>query len=388
MLGYLLARAGIDVVVLEKYKDFFRDFRGDTVHPSTLEVLYELGLLEKFLALPHDEARRLAGIVGGERIELADFTHLPTHCKFIALAPQWDFLNFLSGEAKAYPGFHLLMETEAKDIIHENNRIAGVLASSPDGDTEIRAELVIGADGRHSTIRDRAGLQSRSLGAPMDVLWFRVSRKGSDPQHTFGQVDRGKIIIMIGRRDYWQCGYLIRKGDFDAIRARGIDAFRADVGEIAPQVRDRLAEIASFDDVKLLTVAVDRLEDWHRDGLLCIGDAAHAMSPIGGVGINLAIQDAVAAANILVPAFRSGAPQRHHLAALQKRREFPTRATQAGQVFIQNNIIRRILGRDVHMSPPFAFRLFNIFPILRRIPARLIGIGVRPERPKVFEGPP
>jgi 2-polyprenyl-6-methoxyphenol hydroxylase-like FAD-dependent oxidoreductase len=381
MLGYLLARAGIDVTVLEKYKDFFRDFRGDTVHPSTLQVLYELGLLDRFLALPHDEARQLSADIGGENVPIADLTHLPTHCKFLALVPQWDFLNFLSEEAKKFAGFHLLLATEATELILERGRIVGVQAKGPDGPTTIRAELTVGADGRHSTIRDKSGLEVQSFGAPMDVLWFRVSRKDSDLSHPLGKLDHGRMIVMIARGTYWQCAYLIRKGAFESIKARGLDAFRADVAAIAPELGDRLDEITSFDDVKLLTVTVDRLTRWQRRGLLCIGDAAHAMSPMGGVGINLAIQDAVAAANILVPAFRKGRPKFRDLRAVQKRRDFPTRATQWVQVQVQNRVISRILGNDIPFTVPWPLRLFRIFPFLRRIPARLVGMGVRPEHP-------
>jgi 2-polyprenyl-6-methoxyphenol hydroxylase-like FAD-dependent oxidoreductase len=384
MLGYLLARAGIDVVVLEKYKDFFRDFRGDTVHPSTLEVLYDLGLLDRFLALPHDEVRELSGEIGGKSVAIADFTHLPTHCKFIALVPQWDFLNFLSEEAKKIPSFHLMLETEATGLILERGRVLGVEAKGPDGPIAIRAELTIGADGRHSTIRDKSGLDVESFGAPMDVLWFRISRIAGDVSQPLGKLERGRIIIMIARGTYWQCAYLIRKGAFEDIKKRGLDNFRSDVETIAPELRDRLGEIKSFDDVKLLTVTVDRLTRWQRRGLLCIGDAAHAMSPIGGVGINLAIQDAVAAANILVPAFCTGSPRYGHLRAVQKRREFPTRATQWAQVLIQNRIIARIIGKDIHLTVPLPLRLLGIFPFLRRIPARLVGIGVRPEHPRIF----
>jgi 2-polyprenyl-6-methoxyphenol hydroxylase-like FAD-dependent oxidoreductase len=384
MLGYLLARAGIDVVVLEKYKNFFRDFRGDTVHPSTLEVLYDLGLLDRFLALPHDEVRELSGEIGGKSVAIADFTHLPTHCKFTALVPQWDFLNFLSEEAKKFPSFHLMLETEATGLILERGRVMGVEAKDPDGPIAIRAELTIGADGRHSVIRDKSGLDVESFGAPMDVLWFRISRIDGDVSQPLGKLERGRIIIMIARGTYWQCAYLIRKGDFENIKTRGLDAFRSDIAMIAPELRDRLDELKSFDDVKLLTVTVDRLTRWQRRGLLCIGDAAHAMSPIGGVGINLAIQDAVAAANILIPAFRAGSPRYGHLRAVQKRRAFPTRATQWAQVQIQNRIIDRILGKDIHLTVPLPLRLLGIFPVLRRIPARLVGLGVRPEHPRAF----
>jgi 2-polyprenyl-6-methoxyphenol hydroxylase-like FAD-dependent oxidoreductase len=372
------------VVVLEKYKDFFRDFRGDTVHPSTLQVLFELGLLDRFLALPHDEVRELSGQIGGKSITLAAFTHLPTRCKFIALVPQWNFLNFLSDEAKKFAGFHLMLETEATGLIVERGRVMGVEAKGPDGAISIRAELTIGADGRHSTLRAQSGLDVESLGAPMDVLWFRVSRKEGDVSQPLGKVERGRIMIMIARGTYWQCAWLIRKGAFDEIKSRGLDAFRSDIVMLAPELCGRVSEIESFDDVKLLTVTVDRLLRWQRRGLLCIGDAAHAMSPIGGVGINLAIQDAVAAANILVPAFRAGSPRYGHLRAVQKRRDFPTRATQWAQVQIQNRIIGRILGNDVHLKIPLPFRLLGMFPILRRIPARLVGLGVRPEHPRLF----
>ena len=384
MLGYLLARAGIDVVVLEKYKDFFRDFRGDTVHPSTLQVLHELGLLDRFLALPHDEARELSGEIGGKSVTIADFTHLPTHCKFVALVPQWDFLNFLTGEAMQFAGFRLLLETEATGLIVERGRVMGVDAKGPGGEFSIRAELTIGADGRHSTTRAQSGLDVESFGAPMDVLWFRVSRKESDVSQPLGKMERGRIMIMIARGTYWQCAWLIRKGDFENVKSRGLDAFHSDIVMLAPELQDRVDEIKSFDDVKLLTVTVDRLTRWQRRGFLCIGDAAHAMSPIGGVGINLAIQDAVAAANILIPAFRAGSPRYGHLRAVQMRRNFPTRATQWGQVQIQNRIIDRILGKDIHFNIPAPLRLLQVFPFLRRIPARLIGLGVRPEHPRLF----
>ncbi|HEY3778659.1 MAG TPA: FAD-dependent oxidoreductase [Rhizomicrobium sp.] len=381
MLGYLFARAGIDTIVLEKWKDFFRDFRGDTIHPSTMEVLHALGLLDGFLALGPDRAKTLGGRIGGADVTVADFTHLPVHCRFIALIPQWDFLDFVAREARRYPGFHLAMETEALDLVEENGRITGISASGPDGPVAIRADLVIGADGRHSTTREKSGLKVKDLGAPMDVLWFRISRRPGDPDRPLGVFDRGRILVMIARKDYWQCGFVIPKGDFDVFRARGLDDFRARIAALAPAVGDRVQEIGSFDSVKLLSVAVDRLEHWQREGFLCIGDAAHAMSPIGGVGINLAIQDAVAAANILVPAFRRGAPKLADLQAVQNRREFPTRATQALQLFLQNRVIRKALASEDHARVPFALRLVQWLPILRRIPARLIGLGFRPELP-------
>ncbi len=381
MLGYLLARAGVDVVVLEKYKDFFRDFRGDTIHPSTMEALRALGLLDRFLALNPDRAETLGGLIGGVEVTVGDFTHLPVHCRFIALIPQWDFLAFLAREAERYPGFHLHMETETTDLLIENGAVAGVAARCRDEQMTIRAELVIGADGRHSTTRAKSGLPLQNLGAPMDVLWFRLSRDSSDPDRPLGVFDRGRILVMIKRSDYWQCGFVISKGEFDRIRAEGIDRFRASIAELAPVVRDRVQELKDFDSVKLLSVAVDRLTKWWREGFLCIGDAAHAMSPIGGIGINLAIQDAVAAANLLIPAFRRGKPQATDLQAVEQRRKFPTLLTQAGQVFVQNRVIRRALASEGPTEVPFIFRLLQALPALRRIPARLIGLGVRPEMP-------
>jgi 2-polyprenyl-6-methoxyphenol hydroxylase-like FAD-dependent oxidoreductase len=390
MLGYLLARAGIDVIVLEKWKDFLRDFRGDTIHPSTMEILRELGLLERFLALPDDEAPEIGAEVGGVQITVADFTHLPVTCKFIAFIPQWDFLDFIAAEARKYSGFHLMMETEATGLIERDGSVAGVSAKNPNGALTIEADLVIGADGRHSTIREQSGLTVESFGAPMDVLWFRLSRKDSDPRQPLGKADRGRILIMIARGTYWQCGYLIRKGAFDDFRGRGLDAFRKEILAIAPELADRISEIENLDAVKLLTVVVDRLATWQKPGLLCIGDAAHAMSPVGGVGINLAIQDAVAAANILVPAFRAGAPALRDLCAVQARRNFPTRMTQAGQVFVQNQIIGQVLGRDRHFAASWPLKLLRRFPILRRIPARIVGMGFRPEHidPDLFRRRP
>lgn len=381
MLGYLLARAGIDVIVLEKWKDFFRDFRGDPIHPTTMDVLRALGLLDGFLALNPDRAETLGGQIGGKEVTVADFTHLPVHCRFIALIPQWDFLAFLAREAQRYPGFHLHMETEATDLLIENGAVCGVAATSSGQQVSIRAELVIGADGRHSTTRESSGLRLENLGAPIDVLWFRISRRNGDPERPLGVFDRGRILVMIKRRDYWQCGYVIPKGDFDHMRAAGIDSFRACIAELAPAVADRVHELESFESVKLLSVAVDRLRDWSREGFLCIGDAAHAMSPIGGVGINLAIQDAIAAANILIPAFRSGRPRLADLKAVQRRREFPTKVTQAVQIFIQNRVISRTLANQGRAHVPLPLRLVQWIPALRRIPARAIGLGARPEMP-------
>ena len=384
MLGFLLARAGVDAVVIEKHADFLRDFRGDTIHPSTLELMYELGILEEFLRRPHQEVRELRGQVGKETLTMADFSHLPTHCKFLALMPQWDFLNFLVEEGKAeqgkrYPGFQVKMQAEATDLIEDNGRVVGVKAKTPDGVIEIRAALTIGADGRRSIVRERAGLQVMDIGAPMDILWMRIRRLPSDPGQTLGHVEAGKMFIMIDREDYWQCGFVIAKGAAEEMRKRGIEQFREDIARLEPFLRGRVGELQDWDDVSLLTVKVDRLKQWSRPGLLCIGDAAHAMSPVGGVGINLAIQDAVAAANILAAKLAAGTISDDDLAAVQRRREFPTRATQRLQVAIQNGVIRRVLASSKPLTLPWPLRLMQLWPLLRRIPARVIGMGFRPE---------
>ncbi|MCE5294686.1 MAG: FAD-dependent oxidoreductase [Chlamydiales bacterium] len=379
MLGYMLARAGIETTVLEKYPDFFRDFRGDTIHPSTMEVLYELGLLDEFLTLPHNKMHRMMGEIGGQRVTMADFSHLNVRCPFIAFIPQWDFLNFIVEKAKSFPTFHLLMQTEATNLIEKEGKIVGVTAKSPAGNLEIHSELVIGADGRHSRVREKSGLTVQTFGAPMDVLWFRISRRASDPQQTLGKIDMGHMMVMIERGDYWQCGYLIAKGGIEKIKSEGIEAFQKSIRAMAPLFSERIGELRSFDDVHLLTVMVDRLEKWYRPGLLCIGDAAHAMSPIGGVGINLAIQDAVAAANILIPAFLQQTLQVSDLAKVQKRRLFPTLLIQKVQIFIQSRVIDRILKSADRPSVPFIIKLMQRFPYLQRIPAYLIGIGPRPE---------
>jgi len=379
MLGFLLARAGVPVVVLEKHADFLRDFRGDTIHPSTLELMHELGLIDEFLKLPHSRVDRLSGQIGDTHVTIADFTHLPTHCRFVALMPQWDFLDFLAAQGKRYPTFDLRMRAQATGLIEEGGRVAGVRAHTPEGDIEIRADLTVACDGRHSTLREAAGFAVDSIGAPMDILWFRLSRKQGDTAETFGHIEAGRMMIMLDRGDYWQCAYVIAKGGFDAVKARGLDAFRATVVGMSPFVEDRIGEIATWDDVKLLTVAVDRLPRWHKPGLLCIGDAAHAMSPVGGVGINLAIQDAVASANILWQPLRDKTVGEADLHRVQERREFAVRVTQRLQVFIQNKVITLALNTTARPRAPFAAKLFNWFPPLRRIPARLIGMGVRPE---------
>lgn len=379
MLGFLLARAGVEVVVLEKHADFLRDFRGDTIHPSTLEVIYELGLIEDFLKRPHQEIREFSGQIGDEMIPLADLTHLPTHCKFLGFMPQWDFLNFVAEHAQAYPRFKLMMQAEVTDLIVDGNTIAGVIAQTPDGEIEVRATLTVGCDGRKSIVRELADLRVESLGAPIDVLWFGVTRKPSDPGQVLGRFVPGKILVMLNRDEYWQCAFVIRKGGLDEIKRRGLEAFRADIASIAPFLKDRVNEIQDWDSIKLLTVLVDRLRKWYRPRLLCIGDAAHAMSPVGGVGINLAIQDAVAAANILARPLSENYVSLSHLQRVQWRREFPTRVTQWAQVQIQERILSAVLGSQGQVRAPWFLRLFKKFPMLRRIPARLIGIGVRPE---------
>ena len=352
MTGYLLARAGVDVTVLEKHKDFLRDFRGDTIHPSTLELMHELGLLERFLKLPHSEIRHLTIEIGKEKFNLGDFSQVSTHCKFLGLLPQWDFLDFMAEEAKKYPHFHLLMDTEARDLLATERRIAGVLTRGPGGTTLIRAGLTIAADGRHSVLRDKSRLPHKEIGAPFDVLWLRLPVEKGDPVDIVGRVMGGQFFVMLYRGDYWQCALGIPKGSFEEIKREGITGFRARLRTIAGFARDRVETITGFDQVKLLTVAVDRLEKWARPGLLCIGDAAHAMSPVGGVGVNLAIQDAVATVNILGPILRRGVASHTDLRRVQKRREFPTKVIQWIQVQAQNRIIAPTLAAAMHT--PFA----------------------------------
>jgi len=379
MLGFLLARAGIDVVVLEKHKDFFRDFRGDTIHPSTLELMHELGLLDEFLKIPHQEVSRLTFQVGAERIPMVDFRHLPTRCKFVALMPQWDFLDFIAKQGRRYPHFQLRMETEATGLITEGDRVVGLRAKTPAGDLEIRAALAVGCDGRHSTVRQSAKLEVEDVGAPIDVLWFRLSRKTSDTEASGGHIEAGKMLVTLNRGDYWQCAYVIPKGGIETVKREGLAAFRDRVSEIEPFLKDRVGELHSFDDIKLLTVAIDRLRQWHRPGLLCIGDAAHAMSPVGGVGVNLAVQDAVAAANILAEPLRASGVTSVHLAAVQARRAFPMQVIQRMQVIVQNKLLSPALASRERPKPPLVMRLIQWFPVLRRIPARIVGLGVRPE---------
>lgn len=380
MLGLILARAGVDVVVLEKHKDFLRDFRGDTIHPSTLEIMSELDLLESFLKRPHQEAREISADIGKESFRIADFSHLPTPCKFIGFMPQWDFLDFLASEARCFPAFHLMMETEAVDLLESRGRIAGLRAKSSDGIRDIRAALVIGADGRSSRVREKARLAVSDLGAPFDVLWLKLPAEPNDPKEPVGRIQGGQFFIMLYRGDYWQCAMVIPKGGFAQLKAEGLSGFRARLRGVAGFARDRVGSIASFDDVQLLTVKVDRLEQWARRGLLCIGDAAHAMSPVGGVGINLAVQDAVAAANLLAPILlQRRVPSLSELNQVQQRRQWPTKATQWFQLQVQNRVLAPSFTRQTTPRPPLFLRILNASALLRRIPARLVGLGVRRE---------
>lgn len=380
MLGYLLGRAGIDVVVLEKHADFFRDFRGDTVHPSTLQVMDELGLIDGFLKLPHQRLQKMDGLFGGTPVRIADLSRLRTKYPFIAFMPQWDFLNFLREAGKRFASLKVMMNTEAVDLIRRGETIAGVRATTPEGPIDIEADLTIACDGRHSTVRERAGFEVQEIGAPMDVLWFRAGRKADETENVFARVEPGKMMITFDRGDYWQCAYVIAKGQHDAVKARGLQALLDDVVRMVPILRSGIADVKSFDDVKLLTVAINRLARWTRPGLLLIGDAAHAMSPVGGVGVNLAVQDAVATANLLADKLQHGCPSEDELDAVRRRREFPVKMTQAMQVTVQNNIISGALqGGDRPLKVPLIVRLITAMPWLQGIPARLLALGVRPE---------
>ena len=386
MLGFLLARAGIDVVVLEKHADFLRDFRGDTIHPSTLELMHELGILETLLKQPHQKLRELRAHIGNMEVVMADVSRLPTQCPFVALMPQWNFLNFLAEQARRYPTFHLRTQAEVTGLIEDSGRVTGVRVNTPGGPLEIRADVVVGADGRNSIVRDCSGLKVEELGAPMDLMWMRLSRNPSDPP-TGLRFDRGKILVMIDRGDYWQCAFVIRKGDLEKIQSKGIADMRAAIAEIAPFLHDRVAELRDWTDLKLLTVKVDRLRQWYRPGLLCIGDAAHAMSPIGGVGINLAIQDAVATANILAGPLRKGVVTTDHLAEVQRRRMLPTRLTQGFQVMIQKKLIARVLATSERVELPWPIRWMLRSRFLSRIRGRMVGIGFRREHVKTPDLP-
>jgi 2-polyprenyl-6-methoxyphenol hydroxylase-like FAD-dependent oxidoreductase len=379
MLGLLLARAGVSVAVLEKHSDFLRDFRGDTIHPSTLELMHELGVLDRFLQIPHEKTEKLMGQIGDDAITIADFTHLPVQCRYIAFMPQWDFLNFIASEGRRYPGFHLHMSTKAVDLLRDGDMVTGVRAETASGDMTVHCKLVVGADGRSSKIRVKAGLAPETLGAPMDVMWFGLPRKPGDPARAMGRFDAGRIFVLINRGDYWQCGFVIAKGSADVVRAKGLPAFREAVATLAPFLRDQVATIVDWDQVKLLTVGVDRLKQWYKPGVLCIGDAAHTMSPVGGVGINLAVQDAVAAANILAKPLLTGPLQLEHLRRVQQRRLLPVRVIQRIQVIAQNNIISSVLSstKPLRLSPFVRWLMHRSF--FPRIPARLIGLGLRRE---------
>jgi 2-polyprenyl-6-methoxyphenol hydroxylase-like FAD-dependent oxidoreductase len=378
MLGYLLARAGVRVTVLEKHNDFFRDFRGDTVHPSTLELMYELGLLDAFLKLPHQQLTSVGGVFGDFPFQTADFRHVPAHCKFVALMPQWDFLNFLASRAKNFPAFDLRMQHEAVGLLQDGGRVTGVEARTPEGTVEIHADLVVGCDGRHATTRHVAHLEVIESGVPIDALWFRISRKTGDPEQLFGSINYGKALILINRGDYFQSGFIIRKGSFEEMKRHGLDAFRRSILQIAPYIGDRVEELKDWDQIKLLTVQINRLRKWSRPGLLCIGDAAHAMSPAGGIGINLAIQDAVATANLLGDALRERRLTDALIARVQRRREFPTRVTQAVQVGAHNRL-EYVFRHPGRIHAPWQMKLAFRIPGIQRLIARFIGIGVRPE---------
>jgi 2-polyprenyl-6-methoxyphenol hydroxylase-like FAD-dependent oxidoreductase len=381
MLGYLLARQGIAVTVLEKYKDFFRDFRGDTIHPSTLELLYELGLLEKFLKLPHSQVTGLSAIIGGQRLQMSDFTHLPTHAKFIALMPQWDFLNFLSAKAARYPSFTLRMGWEATGLIQQNGVTTGVRANTPDGPVEIPATLTVGCDGRHAISRDAGNLPLVEEGVPIDVLWFSIARQPSDPENALGYFNFGRFIILINRNDYFQVGYLIPKGAFTQIQQQGIPAFQQSIERVVPFLAGRTGEIDAWDKVKLLTIQVNHLQRWSSPGLLCIGDAAHAMSPVGGLGINIALQDAVATANHLTESLLSNTLTVHNLASIQHYRESAVRNTQRMQIFA-HHFLSRSLKNTGPVTPPLALRILTHIPGFQYLTARFIGMGLQPQHIK------
>jgi 2-polyprenyl-6-methoxyphenol hydroxylase-like FAD-dependent oxidoreductase len=378
MLGYLLARAGVAVTVLEKHRDFNRDFRGDTVHPSTLELMHELGLLEDFLKVPHQKLTSTGGVFGDFSLQALNFKHLPTHCKFVALLPQWDFLDFLSSHAKKFPSFDLRMQHEATDLMREAGRITGVEARTPEGTVQIRADLVVGCDGRHSITRQAAQLKVLEFGVPIDVLWFRLSRNSDDPEQLLGNVNYGKVLILIPRGDYFQAGFIIPKDSFEDMKRNGLDAFRRTILQIAPYLGDRLEELRDWEQIKLLSVRINRLQQWHRPGLLCIGDAAHAMSPAGGVGINLAIQDAVAAANLLTLPLRERHVPEALLARVQQRREFPTRVTQRLQVNA-HKAFEGIFRNTGPLKAPWQLKVAVRIPGVQSLLGRLVGMGVRPE---------
>jgi 2-polyprenyl-6-methoxyphenol hydroxylase-like FAD-dependent oxidoreductase len=376
ILGLLLARAGVDVLVLEKHADFLRDFRGDTIHPSTLEILDELGLAERFLQLPHSEVAQLVvRLPTGDRLDI-DFRRLPTRFPFVAFVPQWDFLGFVTREAARFPHFNLVMQAEVEDLLFEDGKINGVRYRTADGLHEVRAPLTVGADGRASRVREAAGLPLVETSPPMDVLWFRISRRADEPEVVELRTSPGRFVALINRREYWQVAYVIPKGAFEQVRAAGLEAFRRSLASGAPELADRVDELQDWEAIKLLTVRADRLSRWYRPGVLCIGDAAHAMSPIAGVGINVAIQDAVVAANLLWKPLQRGKIERRHLARVQRRRELVVRLIQGFQGLLQERLLRPTLAAEgVTRAPGFA-RLALRTPVLRDVPARLIGLGL------------
>ena len=384
MLGYLLARAGVQTAVLEKHKDFLRDFRGDTVHPSTTQIMRDLGLLEDFLKLPHQKVYRVGGVFGGKEITIADLSGLRTPCPYVAFMPQWDFLNFLAAKGKALPALRVIMEADVTGLLREGGRIAGLRASTPDGPLEVRAALVVGADGRHSTVRANAGLIVEDLGAEIDVFWFRIGRREAVMEGVAMHARQGRFVITIDRGDYFQCAYVLNKGGADEVRARGLEAFRADVATAVPEFAGRIGDVSGWDDVKLLSVSMDRLRKWSAPGLLCIGDAAHTMSPVGGVGINLAVQDAVAAANLLAAKLRSGTLTDADLTKVQARREWPARVVQAFQGMVQRRLLVPTLsGTHREMKPPLFLRIVSRSKWAQRRAAKFIGLGVRQERVRI-----
>jgi 2-polyprenyl-6-methoxyphenol hydroxylase-like FAD-dependent oxidoreductase len=388
MLGYLLGRAGVETLVLEKHADFFRDFRGDTVHPSTLQVMDELGLIEGFLKLPHQQLQKMDGRFGNTSLRIADLSRLKVKYPFIAFMPQWDFLNFLRESGKRFTCLKVMMNADATDLIWSGDTVVGVKANTPEGPVEICADLTIGCDGRHSIVRQCAKLEVEEIGAPMDVLWFRAGKRPGETENLFARLEAGRMMVTFDRGDYWQCAYVIAKGQYDAVKARGLDAFRAEIIGLATVLKSGMSDIKSWDDVKLLTVAINRLRRWARPGLLCIGDAAHAMSPVGGVGVNLAVQDAVATANILAAKLTMGCPSEDELDAVRRRREFPVRMTQKMQTVVQNNIISVALKPgDQTPTPPLMIRVVNAVPWLQGITARFLALGVRPEHVHSPEAP-
>jgi 2-polyprenyl-6-methoxyphenol hydroxylase-like FAD-dependent oxidoreductase len=387
MLGYLMGRAGIETVVLEKHADFLRDFRGDTVHPSTLQIMHELGLLDDFLKRPHDKLRQIGGQFGDTMMRVADFSRLDVVCPFIAFMPQWEFLDFLAEKAQRFPNLKIMRSAEAVDLIRDGGEVTGVVARTKEGALRIAADLTIGCDGRHSTLRERAGLEVEDIGAPIDVLWFRIGKTDTPIAPAFLHAEPGRFLITIDRGDYWQCAYVVSKGQTETVKAAGLPAFRAGIVNIVPALRDHIDDVKSWDDVKLLTVAIDRLKTWSQPGLLCIGDAAHAMSPVGGVGINLAIQDAVATANLLAGKLRQGAVSAQDLETVRERRLFPVKVVQALQVQIQNRVIHPTLQGGA-LSVPLPIRVINAVPWLQGLAAKFIGLGVRQEHVHSPEAPP